>query len=393
MEYFDAVKDQKNIWILDVCKMNKVKIKFLDLLQSYNEIKYKIDSKVSEVLNSGHYINGAEVAQFEGEYAQWVGSKYCIGVGNGLDAITTALMAMGIGDGDEVIVPGNTFIATWLAVTRVGAIPVSVDPEWETCNIDPTKIESMISKKTKAIIIVHLYGLPAKIDEIMEIARKYNLRVIEDAAQAHGAKYKGVRIGKHADIIAWSFYPGKNLGAFGDAGAVTTDNQDLAEKIRLISNYGSKRKYEHLVMGLNTRLDELQAGVLRVKLTVLEEWNQRRRAIAKIYSENINQEECEIPFESNEHISSWHLYVVKVDPHKRNQIVKKMIDSGIEVLMHYPIPPEKQLAYAGKGFRGGSQISEELAKSVISLPIGPHMPISDAEKVVAIFNTAIGKTN
>ena len=257
-------------------------VPFLDLQAGYLELKEEIDAAVARVLQSGWYILGPEVSAFEEEFASYCGADHCIGVGNGLEALHLALLAMGIGPGHEVIVASNTFIATWLAVSMAGAVPVPVEPDPATHNLDPGRMEAAITERTKAILPTHLYGQPADLDPILDIARRHGLKVLEDAAQAHGARYKGKRVGGHGDAVAWSFYPGKNLGAFGDGGAVTTNDADLASRIRTLGNYGSREKYVNEVRGFNSRLDPLQAAVLSVKLRYLDEWNARRRAVASL---------------------------------------------------------------------------------------------------------------
>jgi dTDP-4-amino-4,6-dideoxygalactose transaminase len=259
-----------------------VNIPFLDIKASYLKIQEEIDSSIKQVLMSGWYVLGEEVEQFEIEYARYCNVKYCIGLGNGMDAIHLGLLALGVGPGDEVIVPSNTYIATWLAVSQCGAIPVPVEPN-EFFNIDVNKIESAITDRTKVILPVHLYGQSADLDPILLLAKKYHLKVLEDAAQAHGATYKGQKIGKHGDAVAWSFYPGKNLGAFGDAGGVTTNSLEIARKIRMLRNYGSEEKYINQEIGFNSRLDPIQATILRVKLKYLDQWNEHRSNIAKLY--------------------------------------------------------------------------------------------------------------
>ena len=264
-----------------------MKVPFLDLRAAYLELKPEIDAAIARVLDSGWYILGPEVEAFEAEWAEYCGASHAVGVGNGMDALTLALRALQIGPGDEVIVPSNTYIATWLAVSAVGATPVPVEPDLATYNIDPALIPAAITPRTKALLPVHLYGQPADLDPILAIARQHNLAVVEDAAQAHGARYKGCRIGAHGDVVCWSFYPGKNLGALGDAGAVTTNRADLADRIRVLRNYGSREKYVNELQGVNSRIDPIQAAVLRVKLKVLDEWNARRCRIAALYSQEL----------------------------------------------------------------------------------------------------------
>ena len=339
-----------------------------------------LDKAVKRVLNSGFYILGPEVEAFEDEFAHFCDVNYCIGVGNGLDAIYISLKALGVGVGDEVLVPTNTYIATWLAVSQCGAKPVPVEPSIDSYNIDHTLITKAITKNTKAIIAVHLYGQPAPLDEILGIAKEFNLKVIEDAAQAHGAVYKGRKIGSHSDMVTWSFYPGKNLGAFGDGGAITTNNEELARKAAVIRNYGSEYKYVNDVKGLNSRLDPMQAAILRVKLSKLDEWNARRREIVKIYNDAFKSTKLLIPKQEGGCSSSWHLYVLR---HlKRDDIVKDLNALGINALIHYPIPPHLQKAYHSLGYeRGDFPVAEKLSDEVFSLPIGPHLSRIDAERI------------
>ena len=361
------------------------KIPFLDVGATYVEIKTEIDNAIQNVLESGIYIQGEEVRAFESEFANYVGAQHCVGVGNGLDALRLALSAVGISEGDEVIVPSHTFIATWLAVTQCGAKPVGVDAETKGYSIDVSQIESAITSRTKAIVIVHLYGQPASIDDVLDIASRYDLRVIEDAAQAHGAVYKGRRVGSHSDIVTWSFYPGKNLGAFGDGGAITTNDLEFANRIRSESNYGSLVKYEHNELGTNSRLDPIQAAILRVKLRKLDLWNERRRKIAGLYTEKLNSSKNIILQTPNAEGSSWHLFVVEVV--NRGKVMKAMNDAGIETSIHYPTPPHMQKAYSGQYSQSIFPITTSLCTSVLSLPIGPHMTINSAETVVeALLN-------
>lgn len=357
------------------------KIPFLDLRAAYIELKAEIDASVSRVLESGWYILGSEVDAFEAEWAIFCEARHAIGLANGLDALTLALKALGIGPGDEVIVPSNTYIATWLAVSNLGATPVAVEPDPMTYNIDPTLIEASITPKTRAILPVHLYGQPADLDPILRIARSNGLRVVEDAAQAHGARYKGRRIGAHGDIVCWSFYPGKNLGGLGDAGAITTDDSDLADRIAILRNYGSSRKYVNEVLGINSRLDPLQAAVLRVKLSLLDEWNNRRVTIAKFYSERLREVGLTLPFVPDWAEPVWHLYVVQ--SLYRDKLQQFLTEAGIGTLIHYPIPPHMQKAYAQLNINGNSlPIAQNLSSKIISLPIGPHQEIVATNKIV-----------
>lgn len=360
-------------------------INFLNLKSSYLEVKQEIDEALVRVANSGWYIGGPEVESFEAEWAEFCGTKYTIGVANGLDALHLALRAMGVKHGDEVIVPSNTYIATWLAVSQCGATPVPVEPNQETLNIDPELIEGAITSKTKVILPVHLYGQPANLDPILHISKKYNIRVLEDGAQAHGARYKERRIGGHGDAVAWSFYPGKNLGAMGDAGAVTTNDPELADKIRLLRNYGSKTKYINDVQGFNSRLDPIQAAVLRVKLKYLDDWNQRRIRIAKKYNDNFKNLELILPNQPNWAEPVWHLYVVRNS--NRNLILEELKKREIETLIHYPIPPHLQLAYSDLRLGAGTfPISEKIHNEVISLPIGPAQTDEETNSVINAIN-------
>jgi dTDP-4-amino-4,6-dideoxygalactose transaminase len=351
-------------------------IPFLDLKEAYSELQNEIEDAVLRSLRSGWYIGGKDVEEFEQSFADYTETRHCVGVANGLDALHMALRAMDIGVGDEVIVPTNTYIATWLAVSQCGATPVPVEPDENTHNIDPSKIEAAITARTKAIIPVHLYGQPADLDPILAIARKHGLRVLEDAAQAHGARYKGKRIGGHGDIVAWSFYPGKNLGALGDGGAITTNNAELADRVRMLRNYGSRIKYVNEMQGYNSRLDPVQAAALRVKLRYLDQWNERRREIAALYNRELANTALKLPHVPDWVEPVWHLYVVR---HNRRDVFQKELDNaGLQTLIHYPIPPHKQKAYAGMSCsQGGYPVAERLANQVISLPIGPHLSISE----------------
>lgn len=356
-------------------------IPFLDLRAAYLELKAEIDAAVLRSLESGWYIGGAEVEAFEAEYANYCGAQFCIGVGNGLDALHLSLKALGVDPGDEVIVPSNTYIATWLAVTYSGAKPVPVEPDERTYNLNPALIEAAITPRTKAIIPVHLYGQPADLDPILEIARRHGLRVLEDAAQAHGARYKGKRIGAHGDAVAWSFYPGKNLGAMGDAGAVTTNDPELAERVSMLRNYGSKVKYVNELAGYNSRLDPIQAAVLRVKLAYLDEWNERRRLVAGLYLKQLANTGLTLPYVPEWGEPVWHLFVLRSSG--RDQLQKHLEYQGIGTLIHYPIPPHRQQAYAEMGLQEGClPISEAIHREVLSLPIGPHLSMTQAGRVV-----------
>jgi dTDP-4-amino-4,6-dideoxygalactose transaminase len=324
-------------------------------------------------MESGWYVLGKEVEAFEDEFATYCETKHCVGVGNGLDALHLIVRAYGIMPGDEVIVPANTYIATWLAVTYAGATPVPVEPNERTYNLDPEKIEQAITPKTKAILVVHLYGQPADMDSINALARKYGLKVIEDCAQAHGARYKGRRVGGIGDAAGFSFYPGKNLGALGDGGAVTTNDPALADRIRVLRNYGSQVKYHNEVIGYNSRLDELQAALLRVKLAKLDEWNERRRQVVVWYLQGLSEyQKLILPHVPDWAEPVWHLFVIRHA--QRDALQKVLSESGVGTMIHYPIPPHLQPAYAGLNWSEGAfSISEVMAKEVLSLPMGPHL--------------------
>jgi len=360
-------------------------IPFLDLGETYSEIKGELDESYHRVMNSGWYILGAEVEKFEEEYASYCGSNFCVGVANGLDALSLSLLACGIEPGDEVIVPSNTYIATWLAVTNIGAIPIPVEPDDKTYNIDVTLLESSITSRTRAIIPVHLYGQPANIDQINQIACRFELKVIEDGAQAHGAKIDNVRLGCHGDAVAWSFYPGKNLGAFGDGGAVTTNSKEIYNRLKTLRNYGSKVKYRNEECGSNSRLDPLQAAFLSVKLKFLDEWNHRRSLIAHSYLTQLNNDRILLPFVPDNLEPVWHLFVVQSE--NRDLLQESLKKDGISTLIHYPIPPHKQRAYSSLGFDSSVFPKASLiANQILSLPIGPHLSSEDSFRVIEAVN-------
>ncbi len=356
-------------------------VPFLDLKAPYLELKAELDEAYQRVMASGWYIMGSELEAFEQEFAQYCGVKHCIGVGNGLEALHLVLKAWGIGAGDEVIVPANTYIATWLAVTYTGANPVPVEPDEQTYNISSSKIEAVITERTKAIIAVHLYGQPADMQAINVVAKRYKLKVLEDAAQAQGAFCHGNRVGGLGDAAGFSFYPGKNLGALGDAGAVTTNDDELAERINVLRNYGSQVKYHHEVVGFNSRLDEIQAALLRVKLRYLDEWNERREEKAKIYLEELVENDIILPYVPSWVQSVWHLFVVRTK--RRDKLQQQLADVGIHTLIHYPIPSHLSGAYQNYHWKEGSfPLTEQLADEVLSLPIGPHMTFEQLNYVV-----------
>jgi len=362
-------------------------VPFLNLKAPYLELKEDLDAAYCRVMESGWYILGEEVTAFEKEFAEYCDVKYCIGVGNGLDALHLTLRAMDIGAGDEVIVPANTYIATWLAVSYAGATPVPVEPDETTYNIDSTRIEAAITKNTKAIMPVHLYGQPADMDPILEIAARYRLKVIEDAAQAHGARYKGKRVGGLGNAAGFSFYPGKNLGALGDGGAVTTNDPIIAARVRQLSNYGSQIKYSHDVKGFNSRLDELQAAFLRVKLRYLDEWNERRLELVECYRRCLAGTKVLFPEIPVGFESVFHLFVIRII--NRDMLQAGLKEAGIETLIHYPTPPHKQGAY--KCVQGHSlPIAERMSREVLSLPMGPHLSCDEVQEVAYHVSRILG---
>jgi len=335
-------------------------------------IRTDLDGAYRRVMTAGQWILGGEVQAFEAEFAAYCGARHCVGVGNGLDALHMILRGYEIGAGDEVIVPASTFIATWLAVTHAGARPVPVEPDPTTRNIDPSRIEAAIGPRTRAIVAVHLYGAVADMPRIRAIAQRHRLLVIEDAAQAHGAEQGGRRTGTLGHAAAFSFYPGKNLGALGDAGAVVTDDDALAERIRMLRNYGGERKYEHQVQGLNTRLDELQAGFLRAKLKYLDAWNENRRRIAEHYLGNIRQPLVTLPDTEEGRGHAWHLFAIRTEA--RDALTEHLAQRGIATQVHYPRPPHLLPAYREQGIEAGAfPIAERLAEEVLSLPMDPLM--------------------
>ena len=365
-------------------KQTSGKVTFLDLKAPHIELRSQLENALDRTLNSGWYILGNEVKQFEQEFADYCEVKHCIGVGNGLEALHLILRAYGIGEGDEVIVPSNTYIATWLAASYAGATPVPVEPDERTYNIDSARIEAAITPRTKAIMAVHLYGQPADMDAINAIAKKHNLKVIEDAAQAHGAKYKGRRVGSLGDAAGFSFYPGKNLGAIGDGGAVTTNDQELADKVRMLGNYGSQIKYHNQVKGFNSRLDELQAAFLREKLKKLDEWNSRRKVIAAEYLHALSGCGFILPFVPDWADPVWHLFVIRSA--NRDGLQAELNDAGISTMVHYPIPPHLQPAYAELNFGAGDfPIAEAIHDQVLSLPIFPQMLVDAVEHVAKVI--------
>lgn len=359
----------------------ELKVPFLDLRAAYLELQTEIDCSVARVLDSGWFLLGKELESFENEFAAYVGAEHCAGVANGLDGLHLALRALGVGAGEEVLVPSNTYIATWLAVSYAGAVPVPIEPKERTYNIDPRLLETAITSRTRAILAVHLYGQPADMDPILEVARRHGLWVLEDCAQAHGSRYKAKRAGGLGDIAAWSFYPGKNLGALGDGGAITTNNPELAERVRTLRNYGSRVKYYNEVQGFNSRLDEIQAAVLRVKLRCLDEWNERRRIIAARYANALADTGLILPYTPDWADPVHHLYVIRSK--QRDALRRYLQDAGVGTLIHYPVPPHLQKAYRELGLQEGSlPISERVHREVLSLPIGPHLEEADQHTVI-----------
>ena len=365
-------------------------VPFLDLkaiqLQQQDALREAFD----RVLHSGWYILGKEVSEFEAEYASYCEAAHCVGVANGLDALTLALRAMDVGPGDEVIVPSNTYIATWLAVSHVGATPVPVEPDALSFNIDPARIEAAITPRTRVILPVHLYGQAAELEPILAIAQKHGLRVLEDGAQAHGARYAGKRLGAHGDAVAWSFYPGKNLGAIGDGGAISTNDTALAERLRVLRNYGSRVKYHNEVIGYNSRLDELQAALLRAKLPQLDAANEQRAAIAQTYQRGLAGLGLSLPFVPPGHEPVWHLFVVRHP--RRDELAQRLAALGVATMIHYPVAPHLQPAYASLGLKAGAlPISEAMHAQVLSLPMGPTQTAEQTQQVIAALRQALAE--
>lgn len=358
-----------------------MRIPFLDLDSGHSEVRPLLETAFNRVIDSGQYILGNEVELFEKEFADYCNSEFCISAGNGLDALYLILRAYDIGPGDEVIVPAHTFIATWLAVSLVGAKPIPIEPSANFFNIDSSRVEEGITGRTKAIIAVHLYGQPADIDSLRAIAKSYKLKLIEDAAQAHGAMYKGKKSGSLGDAAAFSFYPGKNLGALGDGGAITSSDFGFIEKVRYLRNYGSKVKYVNETKGINSRLDELQAAFLRVKLRKLDEWNKRRQVTAQFYVRELKDSAIKLPEVAERVDPVWHLFVIQ---HlERDRIKRHLAKKGIGASIHYPVPPHLQAAYRELDIEEGSfPIAESMSRTVLSIPMGPHLSESQCSVVV-----------
>lgn len=358
-------------------------INFLNLQQVNNRFRSEIIDVINNILDSGWYLQGEYNKEFSKNFAQYCQSKFCVGVANGLDALNLIIKAYGFGSGDEIIVPANTFIATILAISENGCTPVFVEPDINTYCINAELIEEKITSKTKAIMVVHLYGQAAPMEKIWALAKKYNLKIIEDAAQAHGAMYKGKKVGSLGDAAAFSFYPGKNLGALGDAGGVTTCDESLFKKVCAIANYGSDYKYHHIYKGVNSRLDEIQAAILNIKLKFLDSDNQRRREISKCYRTNIKNELITLPTTYDEESHVWHLFVVRTQ--YREEFLKYLEQNGVQTNIHYPTPPHKQGAYSEYSSLS-LPITEKIHKEVVSLPISPIMTDEEMKRLVDIVN-------
>ena len=359
------------------------KIPFLDLRKVHSEIQNVIDKSVFKVLNSGSYILGKELSEFENTYSEFENVKHAVGVGSGLDALLLIIKALNINAGDEIIVPSHTFIATWLAISKAGATPVPVEPDQDTYNINPNLIESAITKKTKAIVVVNLYGQIVDLDPIRRICNKNNLYLIEDAAQSHGALYKNIHTGSISDAIATSFYPGKNLGCMGDGGAVLTNNDEIALNVRRLRNYGSLKKYEHTDIGFNSRLDEIQASILNIKIKELNILNQKRRKIADFYNENLSSKNIIIPKKLSYCDHVWHLYVIRSK--NRDKLMQKLFEAGIQTIIHYPIPPHLQKCYDYLKL-DNMKLTEKICSEILSLPLYPNMPEDDIYYITEMVN-------
>jgi dTDP-4-amino-4,6-dideoxygalactose transaminase len=358
-----------------------VRVPFLDLRPAAQELHQPLADALTRVLESGWYVLGDEVDAFEQSWAAYVGADHCVGVASGLDALQLSLRASSVGAGDEVIVPSNTFIATWLAVTHAGATPVPVEPCHDTFNLDPDRVAAAVTPRTRAVIPVHLYGQPADMGPLNDVAAAHDLLVLEDAAQAHGARYRGTQVGALGHAAAWSFYPGKNLGALGDAGAVTTNDAELAYRLRALRNYGSHEKYVNDEPGWNSRLDEIQAAVLRTKLEVIDEWNARRKAVAARYLVGLEGTGVALPTQPEWADPVWHLFVVRTQ--ERTALREHLAGAGVGTAIHYPIAPHRQVAYAGLALQAGAlPISEAMHREVLSLPIGPHMDDEQVDRVI-----------
>lgn len=358
-------------------------IKFLDLEKINNRFRTEIDARIKTILDKGWYLLGEEHEKFTKNFAKYCGTKYCLGVANGLDALNLIIKGYGFSEGDEIIVPANTYIATILAITQNNCTPILVEPDINTYNINPDLIEEKITDKTKAIMVVHLYGQAVEMEKIWQIAKKYNLKVIEDSAQAHGAMYKNRKTGNLGDASAFSFYPGKNLGAMGNGGCITTNDEELYNKVKAIANYGSDRKYHHIYKGVNSRLDEIQAAVLDVKLKYLDEDNNKRKEIAKYYTESIKNSKIILPKTYNSDAHVYHVFAVRTE--NRDDFQKYLTENDIQTIIHYPTPPHKQEAY--KEWNNLSLlITEEIHKTIISIPMSPVLTKEEVDKVIDVIN-------
>ena len=362
-------------------------INFLNLYKINECYRKEIDNRIKSILDSGWYLLGKECENFENNYAKYIGTKHCIGCANGLDALRLIINGYGFKEGDEVIVPSNTYIASILAISQNGCTPVLVEPDIKTYNINPELIEEKITPKTKAIMVVHLYGQAVQMEKVWELAKKYNLKIIEDSAQAHGAglNINGIfkKTGNLGDASGFSFYPGKNMGCLGDGGCITTNDDELAQKLRALRNYGSEKKYHNLYKGFNSRLDEIQAGILDIKLKYLDEDNEKRRKIAKFYRENIKNKNIILPETYDEKSHVWHIFGIRTE--RRSELQEYLSKNGIQTLIHYPIPPHKQPAY--REWNDLSYpVSEKIHNEILSIPISPVLTMDEAEKVTEVLN-------
>lgn len=361
-----------------------MKVPFSILERQYKMYQKEYEAKALEILRNGWYILGEETEKFEEEYAKYTGTKYALGIDNGLNALVLAFRALNIGQGDEVIVQGNTFIATVMGITINGATPIFVEPD-KYYNIDIEKIEEKITERTKAICVVHLYGQATRMDKILELCKKYNLKLVEDCAQAHGAEFNGQKIGSFGDIGCFSFYPGKNLGCFGDGGAITTNNEEIYKKIKILRSYGSEKKYHHIEVGYNARLDELQAGLLRIKLSHLSELTDERKEIAEQYLKEIKNPLVQLPKVRKKCSHVWHLFVVRIE--NRDKFQKYLEENGIGTVIHYPIPPHLSKAYENLGYKVGDYpITEGYSDTVVSLPLYNGMTNEEINYVIKKIN-------
>ena len=377
-----VLKDEDSIsyTFKKVSSIARMMIPFCDLKREYGEVKEQIIQTIERVLQGGYFILGEESKKFEDEFSQYIGTKYGIGVNSGSDALFLAVKSLGIKDGDEIITVSHTFISTVDSIVRNRATPVFVDIDPDTYTMDVTQIKNSISNRTKAILPVHLYGHPADMKPIMELAEKYDLKVIEDACQAHGAEYNGRKVGGIGDIGCFSFYPVKNLGGYGDGGLIVTDNAELAENLRMLRNYGQPKKYYHDFIGVNSRLDEIQAAVLRVKLKYLDEWNKKRRTAAKKYDELLDNLDVVIPVEKVYAKHVYHLYVLRCN--YRDNLIQSMKKNDVQTLIHYPVPVHMQKPYLNLGYQNKLPVTERISEEIISLPMHPFIYDEEIEKIV-----------